>query len=102
MGVASLLFCGYFACVYHLANGVWTMGITWGVWVSPQAQANASRVCAVAGVLLLVVGLSALGGAITTDVEEAVKVEDSMYDARSSAGEIDPAPHKRAESKGDK
>ena len=29
---------GILACVFHLANGIWTMGITWGVWVSPAGQ----------------------------------------------------------------
>ena len=94
-------FIGIVACVYHLANGVWTMGITWGVWVSPKAQATASRICAAAGILLLLIGLSALGGAITTKVDEAIKVEDAMYESRSLAGEIEPAPHKRSQPKGE-
>jgi succinate dehydrogenase / fumarate reductase, cytochrome b subunit len=38
---------GIVACIYHFANGVWTMGITWGAWVSPQAQQRASIICAV-------------------------------------------------------
>ena len=29
---------GVLACVFHFANGLWTMGITWGVWISPAAQ----------------------------------------------------------------
>lgn len=27
-------FVGIVSCVFHFANGVWTMGITWGVWTS--------------------------------------------------------------------
>ena len=38
--VAVLYAVGILACVYHLANGIWTMGITWGVWTSPPAQAG--------------------------------------------------------------
>lgn len=53
---------GVLACVYHFANGLWTMGITWGVWVSPKAQARADRVITVFGVLLLLVGWSAIFG----------------------------------------
>ena len=40
---------GVLACVYHLANGLWTAGITWGLWISPTAQARASKVCTVLG-----------------------------------------------------
>ena len=37
---------GVLASVYHLANGLWTMGITWGVWTSPDAQRWANVPCA--------------------------------------------------------
>lgn len=86
---------GVTSCVYHFANGIWTMGITWGVWITPEAQKNASRLCVVGGVILLFLGLSALGGVITSNVDEAEKVEDAMYESRNSAREIDAAPHKR-------
>ncbi len=58
--VQAIYAIGVLACVYHLANGLWTMGITWGVWTSPRAQQRADYVCAVFGVVLAVVGLSAL------------------------------------------
>ncbi len=89
---------GVVACVFHLANGVWTMGITWGVWISPKAQQNASYVCALGGVLLLVVGLSALVATKQIDVQEARKIEDAMYQVKVASGEIVPDPHKRSES----
>lgn len=88
-------FVGITASVFHLANGIWTMGITWGVWITPKAQRNASRVCAVGGVLLFFVGMSALAGVLATDVEGARKIEDAMYEAKVSTGEITPAPQKR-------
>ena len=53
---------GMLSCVYHLANGLWTMGITWGVWTSPAAMRRADYVCAGFGVVLAFVGLSALWG----------------------------------------
>jgi succinate dehydrogenase / fumarate reductase, cytochrome b subunit len=53
---------GVLACVYHFANGLWTMGITWGVWTSPRAQRWASIPCAAIGVFLAVAGLAALVG----------------------------------------
>ena len=87
---------GIVACVFHLANGVWTMGITWGVWITPRSQALASKVCAAGGLLLLLVGLSALAGAKLTNVDEARRIEDAMYEARVQTGEIVPVPHKRS------
>lgn len=53
---------GTLACVYHLANGVWTMGVTWGVWTSPRAQQWAKVPCAGFGLALAVVGMGALWG----------------------------------------
>ncbi len=53
---------GIAAAVYHLANGLWTMGITWGVWTTPHAQRWANIPCALIGVALLTIGLGALFG----------------------------------------
>jgi succinate dehydrogenase / fumarate reductase cytochrome b subunit len=58
--VVALYALGVTACVYHLANGLWTMGITWGVWTGPRAQRRANLPCALVGAALLVVGLAAL------------------------------------------
>lgn len=89
-------FVGIVACVFHLANGIWTMGITWGVWISPKAQQTASYVCAGFGGVLLLVGLSALAATKITDPEEAKAIEDKMYNAKVASGEIKPNPHKRS------
>ena len=80
-----------------LANGIWTMGITWGVWTSPAAQKRADLACILFGVLLAAVGLGALGGAASVDIEAAKEVEDRIYQAKLAAGEISPNPHKRGE-----
>ncbi|MCC7338257.1 MAG: succinate dehydrogenase cytochrome b558 subunit [Pirellulaceae bacterium] len=90
-------FVGIVSCVFHFANGVWTMGITWGVWTSAEGQLRASYICAAGGVLLLLVGLSALAGALQIDVKQARDIEDRMYNARVAGGEIQPTPDKRAE-----
>jgi succinate dehydrogenase / fumarate reductase cytochrome b subunit len=58
---------GVLACVYHLANGVWTMGITWGVWTGPNAQRWANVPAAALGCFLTVVGMGALFGMCTVD-----------------------------------
>ena len=58
--VQALYAVGVLASVYHLANGLWTMGITWGVWTSPRAQRWANLPCAAVGMVLAVIGLAAL------------------------------------------
>jgi succinate dehydrogenase / fumarate reductase cytochrome b subunit len=64
---------GVLSCVYHLANGIWTMGITWGVWISPRAQRQASVACAVFGVGLGVLSMMALSG-MTMEKDDIEKV----------------------------
>ena len=99
--VSGLYAIGMLSCVYHLANGIWTMGITWGVWTSPAAQKKALHICGAFGVVLAVVGLSAIGGARQVGSPEQVdkvrEVENRMYDARVQAGSVTPNEHKRAE-----
>jgi succinate dehydrogenase / fumarate reductase cytochrome b subunit len=86
---------GILASVFHLANGLWTMGITWGVWTSPAAQRRANWLCTGFGLLLAVVGLAALYGMYSVDQAAAQQIEDKMYDAKLQSGEVEPAPHKR-------
>lgn len=84
---------GIVSCVYHLANGIWTMGITWGVWTSAAAQRRANYVCIAFGLLLGAVGLGALGGFSTMDeaqIEADRETEDRMEEAhRYMLGEAD-------------
>jgi succinate dehydrogenase / fumarate reductase cytochrome b subunit len=91
---------GILACVFHLANGIWTMGITWGVWISERAQRRALVVCSIFGIALAAVGLGALGGMQDygqgEQFEEAREVEDRMYREKVASGEITPDEHKRA------
>jgi succinate dehydrogenase / fumarate reductase cytochrome b subunit len=87
---------GVLACVYHLANGVWTSGITWGIWTSPAAQRRADYVCWGIGFLVAVIGLSALIGFGRVDVAKAREQEARMQKARLElAGEdeqVEAAP----------
>jgi succinate dehydrogenase / fumarate reductase cytochrome b subunit len=69
---------GMLSVVYHFANGLWTQGITWGIWTSAAAQRRANWVTILVGVGLAAVGLSALFGMWTLDVNRAVRVEDAM------------------------
>jgi succinate dehydrogenase / fumarate reductase cytochrome b subunit len=91
---------GVLSCVFHLANGIWTFGITWGLWVTPQSQRRANYACAAFGILLGIVGLSALGGfAVKVNVEEAQKDEEKMFKAKLASGEITEDEHKMAKHK---
>ena len=100
LGWVALYVVGVLSCVYHLANGLWTMGITWGVWTSQAAQDRASKVCAFLGILLAVVSMVGLfemravgqGEAL----QKAIQAENQMYEHKLEAGEIMPNEHKRA------
>jgi succinate dehydrogenase / fumarate reductase cytochrome b subunit len=93
---------GVLACVYHLANGLWTAGITWGLWISPAAQARASKVCGVVGLALTVVAVSAWWAAVGPTAEDAAamrRIEDRMYGVVTEAGIVTDVPHKRTHDK---
>jgi succinate dehydrogenase / fumarate reductase cytochrome b subunit len=88
---------GMLACVFHLANGMWTMGITWGAWISPAAQRRASIACWIFGLWLAIVGLGSVWGMRTLDIQEARQFEDMRYRERIASGDIEPSPEKRAD-----
>jgi succinate dehydrogenase / fumarate reductase cytochrome b subunit len=97
--MALLYAVGVLACVYHLANGLWTMGITWGVWISPAAQRRADYVCSGFGVLLAIVGIGALWGMRNVNGPDALQIEDHQYQAKTASGEIQETPEKRSDVK---
>lgn len=89
---------GVLSCVYHLANGLWTSGITWGLWVSQAAQDRASKICAGFGIILSLVAVTAWWAAVSPnadDVEAMKAVEDRMHNAAIEAGAIPDMPEKR-------
>lgn len=55
---------GIFASCFHLANGFWTAGITWGLTISAAAQRRWGYVCSGLFVFTLLCGFLALGAAI--------------------------------------
>ena len=73
---------GVIATVYHFANGLWSLGITWGLWTSPAAMQRANWLSLGVGLGLGAAGLGALGGMRSIDVEKAKEVETRMYEAR--------------------
>jgi succinate dehydrogenase / fumarate reductase, cytochrome b subunit len=80
---------GTLSTVYHFANGLWTFGITWGLWTTPEAQARALRVCTAVGLVLSVVSLAAIYGFLTVDVDKVRERELQIIRSRIEAGEID-------------
>jgi succinate dehydrogenase / fumarate reductase cytochrome b subunit len=58
---------GILASCFHLANGFWTAGITWGLTVSAGAQRRWGFVCAGLFVLTFVAGMIALFAAISLE-----------------------------------
>lgn len=51
---------GVLCAVFHLANGIWTFLITWGVTIGPRSQALSGRVCLVIGIGLGLLGMASL------------------------------------------
>lgn len=88
--VPILYFIGVGSCIYHLANGLWTFGITWGLWVNPESQRRAAYGCGAFGVVLSLVGIAAWAGFLTTNIEQARAAEEKRIQQRLAAGEITP------------
>jgi succinate dehydrogenase / fumarate reductase cytochrome b subunit len=78
---------GVLSSVFHLANGLWTMGITWGVWVSPAAQKRADYVCMAFGVALAAVSMFALYGMTRVDPKTLAKPDGSGAHAQQEPAE---------------
>lgn len=75
---------GVLSLVYHLANGLWTAGITWGIWTTPTAQRRADYVCGVFGLVFAFIGLSALFGMTQVDVVQARAIEQARIEQREA------------------
>jgi succinate dehydrogenase / fumarate reductase cytochrome b subunit len=69
---------GVSAATFHFANGLWTFGITWGIWVSKGAMRRAGYLCAAIGIGLFTFGMVALVAFDRMDIAEAQKIENSM------------------------
>ncbi|MDY7109977.1 MAG: succinate dehydrogenase [Planctomycetota bacterium] len=66
------------ALVFHLANGLWTAALTWGLTISEEAQKRWGYVCAVIGLGLGLAAILAVYGFSVIDVEGAREVERNM------------------------
>jgi succinate dehydrogenase / fumarate reductase cytochrome b subunit len=63
-------FIGVVATVYHLANGIWTALITWGITIGRRSQRIAGYFCTALGIIVCLVGLGGLRGLKTLDTSE--------------------------------
>ncbi len=69
--------------VFHLANGLWTAAITWGVTITDAAQQRWGYVCAAIGVGLMAAAWAAVIGFATLDPAEAREAEDYVNKAHA-------------------
>ena len=60
VAITILYVIGLLAAVFHFANGLWTLGITWGLWTSPAAMRRANAVSVVVGLALAAAGLGSV------------------------------------------
>lgn len=67
--IAPIYAIGVASTVFHLANGIWTSLITWGITIKPRSQQVAGYICATFGVVLTLIGLGALSGFRSYDVK---------------------------------
>jgi succinate dehydrogenase / fumarate reductase cytochrome b subunit len=74
--------------VFHLANGLWTAGITWGLTVSVQAQKRWGMACAGIGAGLMLLAWSAVIGFATLDVKEARGTEQHMLSGHAPPPQV--------------
>lgn len=58
--VTVLYVLGLLATFAHLANGLWSLLISWGITIGAKAQHTAAYVCLVLLVILTIVGINAL------------------------------------------
>lgn len=80
--------------VFHLANGLWTAAITWGLTISATAQRRWGYVCTMIGAGLMLLAWSAVIGFATLDVKEARGTEQRLGSGHApppQAAEIAPS-----------
>jgi len=84
--IAPFYALGITAVVFHLANGIWTSLITWGITIRPASQRGAGYACTAFGIVLGLIGMSALFGFRTFDAEAAVKGSAPAHAAAAPHG----------------
>ena len=92
MIVSIFYMLGVSLLVFHLANGLWTAAITWGVTLTQRSMRRWGYVCAVIGVALMAAAWSAVIGFAVLDYDDARATEQAMLDGTiHMEGAPDPA-----------
>lgn len=87
--------------VFHLANGLWTAAITWGLTISQASMKRWGYVCAGLGVALMVMAWSAVIGFLTLNYHDARAAELKLHGSDTSSDVVmTPAPMPSASSEG--
>lgn len=76
--VAIFYMVGVTLLVFHLANGLWTAAITWGLTVTATAQRRWGQVCFGFGVVMMALAWSGVLGFLFLDQDAARAAEQSM------------------------
>ena len=69
---------GVLTAVFHLANGLWTAGITWGIWTTPAAMRRAGWISLVVGLIVGAAGFVSIVGFANTDIKKSQVIEDRL------------------------
>lgn len=79
-GVAVALFylVGSTLLAFHLANGLWTAAITWGLTITRQAQRRWGYVCTGLGAVLVAMTWMAVVGFVVAEPNELRQFEDRL------------------------
>ena len=64
---------GILSAVIHFSNGLWLMGVTWGITIGPRSQRISTYVTACIGLLLLVFAGLSLSGFLAYDPAAVVE-----------------------------
>lgn len=66
---------GVASAVYHWVNGIWTFLITWGVTIGEKAQRKVAVICALVGIFLGLLSLSAVVKFVTLPVPDGANMQ---------------------------
>ena len=81
---------GILAATFHLANGFWTAGITWGLTITGQSQKIWGLACVGLFAFTTLCGFGSLAAALAQGPYEGPIVEEAQDTYQAAPGEIGP------------
>lgn len=93
LAVAAFYMLGVSLLVFHLANGLWTAAITWGLTITARGQKRWGLVCTAIGAGLMLAAWAAVIGFATLDHDKARATEERMLNGA-------PVPHSAGKDQG--